>query len=190
MRKDEQISALMDGELATEALPGLLSELNDDERLRARWQRYHLAGHALRGDLPAPAWPDLAARVSAALDAEPTVLAPTRTAPPRRAARLARPLVGMAVAASVAALAIVGLQSFTASPPAVRFQGVSKEVSVAALGLPSARRLGTHWGLDQPAVESQLNSYLVDHGEYARATNWVGMLPYATVVGYDAYPRR
>jgi sigma-E factor negative regulatory protein RseA len=45
---------------------------------------------------------------------------------------------------------------------------------------------GTRWELlYKPQVESRLNSYLVNHQEYAPTTNMKGIMPYATFVSYD-----
>ena len=44
---------------------------------------------------------------------------------------------------------------------------------------------GTYWSLERPEVESKLNSFLVNHQEYARATGMKGILPYATFVSFD-----
>jgi len=47
--------------------------------------------------------------------------------------------------------------------------------------------VGTNWK-NQPelTVQSKLNKYLVDHSEYAVQGGMVGVVPYATFVGYDA----
>jgi sigma-E factor negative regulatory protein RseA len=45
---------------------------------------------------------------------------------------------------------------------------------------------GTRWDmLQKPKVESRLNSYLVNHQEYAPAANMKGIMPYASFVSYD-----
>lgn len=67
-----QISAWMDGDDQSE-MPGLLKT----EQGRQTWQLYHLIGDTLRSpELALPATQDFSARVSKALEAEPTILAP------------------------------------------------------------------------------------------------------------------
>lgn len=48
-----------------------------------------------------------------------------------------------------------------------------------------AEKRGTRWNRIKPAVENRLNSFLVNHQEYAPASAMTGMLPYAAFVGYD-----
>ena len=87
----EQLSAWMDGALPAEEARFLERRLAHDPALRAKWERMQLASSCLRGHEVRP-MPALAERVARELDATP---APAR-----------RPLLGWAVAASVALLAI------------------------------------------------------------------------------------
>jgi sigma-E factor negative regulatory protein RseA len=76
LSEDDALSALLDGELPDAAARGLLRRLAGDPLERARYREYCAIGDTLRGldhDLP-----DLTDRVMAALEAEPTVLAPVR----------------------------------------------------------------------------------------------------------------
>ena len=102
----EQISSLMDGELTLAEQSALLRRLRDDQDAFDRWDTYHRIGEALRRD-PLPQM-DLSLRIRAALDAEPTVLAPGRGLVPEPAARshwVGR--TSLAAAAAVAAFSIV-----------------------------------------------------------------------------------
>lgn len=76
------LSALLDGELEDAATRPLLQGLARDDAARARFGEYALIGDILRGH--AHDMPDLTARVMAALEQEPTVLAPVRKPPSRR----------------------------------------------------------------------------------------------------------
>jgi hypothetical protein len=87
----EQLSAWMDGALSAEEARFLERRLAHDPALRAKWERMQLASSCLRGHEVRP-MPQLAGRVARELDATP---APAR-----------RPLLGWAIAASVALLAI------------------------------------------------------------------------------------
>ncbi|MFZ0790332.1 MAG: hypothetical protein WAM94_12015, partial [Chromatiaceae bacterium] len=42
------------------------------------------------------------------------------------------------------------------------------------------------WGLNTPDLQSKLDLFLVNHQEAAPATGVKGMLPYATLIGYEA----
>jgi sigma-E factor negative regulatory protein RseA len=189
----QALSALLDGELPAPQAGRLLDELERDADLRALWEHYHLVSGALRGERVAVAYRDIADRTRAQIAAEPTVLAPGAVRP-RRPSRLA-PFAGVALAASAAFLAVFAVPSLfqtgvtpptaptTAQVPApapVReTQPLASERFL--VGRPSQR-----WHLDQPAVATKLDRLLVSHQEYAPATGINGMLPYATLVSYDA----
>lgn len=103
--KREALSAFMDGELEGDA-SAVIDSLLRDERVRRKWHHYHLIGDTLRHSLPEQLDEQLAAGVSARLRSEPTILNPGR----RRLPPYLKPVAGLAVAASVAALAIIGVQ--------------------------------------------------------------------------------
>lgn len=179
----ETISALIDGEIPEGDLAAVIRELNLDDAACGCWQRYQLISDALSNHLPDALDLGLAARVSQALESEPTVLSPK----PRRVLPMQLPkhLAGLSVAASVAVMAVLGAQWITQRDTAT---GVGAVANVAALQ-PTAgymRVSGTRWNLHQPAVESRLNNYLVNHSEYANSSAMHGMLPYVRIAGYDA----
>ena len=179
MSTDEQISALVDAEPPARELTAAVRDLEDDTVLAGRWGRYYLIGDAMRTSLLA-SWPmDFDARVSRALRSEPTVLTPRRLRNKSKLAAYIKPVSGMAIAASIAVVAMLGVQ-------ALQREAVSTDTQVAAVADDGGyvRRVGTYWNLRQPALESKLNSYLVDHAEHAPWRR--GMLPYATLVGYDS----
>lgn len=72
----EQISAFADGELADSQVDLVLASLRQAET-RANWELYHQIGDVLRsGDMSMPLSKDFSVRMSAALDAEPVIVAP------------------------------------------------------------------------------------------------------------------
>ena len=106
-KAEERLSALMDDELAD--FEQDIDSLEDSDSLKQRWMRYHLIRDVVSGHLPDTVAPDfdLAARVSAALEHEPTILAPRRFQP----RQLMKQAAGLAIAASVSAIAIVSIQN-------------------------------------------------------------------------------
>lgn len=105
-KSDEQLSALMDGELAELEYDLLTRRVASDDSLRERWGRYQLASAALRRDLPPVVDLGLVERLAATLDAT----APRAKLPVEPARSWHRPAAGFAVAASVAAVALLGLE--------------------------------------------------------------------------------
>lgn len=106
MSKDtrEHLSALVDGEIGLETSRFLVRRLGADEELRATWSRYHLVRDCLRHQDGSIAGEDLRSRVGRAIENE----RPERSYRPGPAKWL-KPVAGLAIAASVALMAIVAV---------------------------------------------------------------------------------
>ena len=103
-----QISAFVDGELPDAEADLLLRRMTQDASLRKQAAEFLEIGRAMRGEPGVPAVDRLQERISAALDDKP--LAADEVVPKAPSSRSMRPLLGAAIAASVALLAIIGLQ--------------------------------------------------------------------------------
>ncbi len=180
----EELSAFMDDEAPDAAR--VARRLSDDPELQARWSRYHLIRDAMTEHLTYAEF-DIAARVSEALEKEPTVLAPRRLHFSGRARRVARQVAGLAIAATVSAVTVMTVQQQRAEQAApVVAQAGGNAVTVAARAperpaarvvqfVPEDRQLN-------PAVRSKLSNYLVNHNEYSVTSNMQGVLPYMRIV--------
>ena len=102
--KKEQLSAFMDGEIDGQD-KNLVDRLLKDPELSDTWSRYHLISDCLKQNLPERIDRDLAANISKSVQNEPAIVAPVRLSHP-----LVKPVTGFAIAASVTALAILGIQ--------------------------------------------------------------------------------
>ena len=107
---DEQISAFMDGELHESEHANLIHQICHDDDLKGRWQSYHLISDTLKNNVSCfiAADSQFAQSVMAALDNEPTVFAPSAL---KHKANMRQKIAGVAIAASVAAVAVIGVQS-------------------------------------------------------------------------------
>ena len=117
--------------------------------------------------------------MSAAITRE-TTYAPV----PLRWSRFIKPVGGVAVAASVALMALVGVRQFYAHPDPVEIAQRARVPSIQDYQQISQMR----WSGSRPRVNSRLNSYLVNHSEYSSSALWQGMLQYVRIVGYDVEP--
>ncbi len=112
-RLAESLSALMDGESTEFETHRILKEVGSassaTDSARSKWQRYHMASSVMSGDPVAKI--DFSAAISAAIDAEDT----HRINPLQRFAGSAG---RFAIAASVAMVAILGVQQFNDVAPA------------------------------------------------------------------------
>lgn len=145
---NDQLSALMDGELDDADSRQAFATLARDPQARRAWHDYHLLGAALRNE-PYLAT-DLTAKVMAALEDEPVVLAPRNLA---RSGRADKGHGWMALAASMAGVAFVGWIAL-APPSSTKTSGAM----VAAMKTPPVvvAESGT-------AQAARLQEYLVAH---------------------------
>ena len=173
----EQLSAFLDGELPPQEAELLLRRLERDSQPVGRTcGRYLMIGEAMRGATGGIATAGFAARVSAAVAGE--TLAPMGR---RRGSEVARawlrPAAGLGIAASVAAVAILGLRAqapdqapvLTAmeTEPAVTR---SLESNAAGDGVPAAVSsyvVPASFGPDRPLVATRLTNYVVAHSEFS-----------------------
>ena len=183
----EQLSAWMDGELPEEEVPLLLRRLEEDRDLRLRLQRYQLVRDALKGGLPEMINYQMADRVDAEIRKETLDMGQI---PDEVSASKSwmRPLMGTAVAASVAVLAIVGVQMMSASneggPKLVPQQAVVQPPVEPA---PTVQRaaLGNSWEVSDPEVARRLNDYLINHSERVSTATMQGVPPHVRIVGFE-----
>ncbi|MBI2383209.1 MAG: sigma-E factor negative regulatory protein [Gammaproteobacteria bacterium] len=185
--RDESLSALLDGECSPEELNRLLDDLDRSPELRARYSRMCLSREVARGlrcgrrDLDL----DLSGRVMAALDAEPAPAARVLGFPGRiRAWQPLAGLAGLALAASMAAVAVVGwvrLQDETVpAAPAVAVAVPAAPVVAAAnpsvAGFqPVAQKQAEEQYGSEAELRQQLDRYLIEHNTHSP----MGMARYA-----------
>ncbi len=201
--QEERISALADGELDHHQLDALLARMREDDRLRARWARYHLISDALHNNLTHGTRLDISRRVSAALEQEPVIFAPLwqRAVPTRRMVKQA---AGVAMAASVTAVAILGAQWMNQESPGTPLASLATvaapvippvvervALEAPAQGQPLVAQLADGQTVQgqQPAEQiwiRNLDSYLVNHNEYSGSAGMHGVLPYARLVSHES----
>ncbi len=174
----EKLSSLLDGELEASELEQTVKRAAGELLMRETWGRYHLIRDVMRGQLSSLAAPGLVHAVSSQLQSEPSILVPRRRSRIRVKATLW--VAGMAVAASVASVAIVGVRWFApdqASAPALIAQSVESADYL--------RSSGIRWQAVSTDVERDLNMYLVQHNEFTPATGMNGVMSYMRFVGYN-----
>jgi len=178
----QRLSELQDGELDSTSVTRLLDDFACDPSLRGSWERYHLIGQAIRGEPLDLEHRRIADAVRCALDAEPVILAHRRRRWPGRH-QLQR-AAGMALAASVAfAVFLMGpmfYQDLLQDDQPVASSPRFVERAVAPAPASTQR-----WHLNRPDVANKLDLFLVTHQATAPTTGAKGMLPYATLVGYE-----
>ena len=148
-----QISAFVDGELPEAETDLLLRRMSQDADLRKQAAEFLEIGRAMRGEPGVPGVERLQERISAALNDRPMVA--DEVLPELPSGRSIRPLVGAAVAASVALLAIVGLQF----SPCVDGTDTAAPASAVAEVAED-----TTYVVPPRPVDDQLRQYVMSHG--------------------------
>jgi sigma-E factor negative regulatory protein RseA len=197
--KLKQLSSFMDSELE-QSLDPLLDAVKSDTALQGAWRRYHLIGDCLRGHLPEQINLDLSRDIRAAIEREPAILSPQRPRTARLPSLLLKPAAGLAIAASVAVVAVISFQSLgpigtgtqemtgptlavsTAPEPAVQY-ATERPPAPARMVSGESRQVAPQQG--QMDSQYRFNSYLLNHSEYRANTGVQGFTPYVRIVTHD-----
>lgn len=178
--QQRQLSALMDGDLDEHRIAAACELVEQDTEMRRTWERYHLIGQVLRGERVDREVRSVADSVRSALAPEPIPIRPRR-GDRGRSSRLA-PFAGAALAAGAAFLAVFAVPSLFKGPDSSGLTPAAERLVEHDAVPPVERR----WSLNPPDLQTKLDLFLVNHQEAAPATGVKGMLPYATLIGYEA----
>ncbi len=183
--EDELLSALVDDELTLAETDSQLAALAGGPDRRDTWARYQLIGTAIRRGVPDVYDPGLATRIQAAIgdtlpdpdEGEPGLPTPGTASPNWK-----RTASGIAMAASVAAVALFGVRYFAEPEQGVTVAATGPAIAFQAL--PVAATDAT------PAVavtldQERINDYLIRHNEFAAAGGLRGLPPYVRVVSAE-----
>ncbi|MGK0297844.1 MAG: sigma-E factor negative regulatory protein RseA [Gammaproteobacteria bacterium] len=185
-QKREKISIFMDGESDINEF----STLPLDDELKAIWHRYHLITDVLHQRTPLNSQISLSQKISDSIKQEPTVLSPARKALPG----FFKPLAGMAIAASVAVIAILGIQQYQSN----NLPSENQTAQIQQLQLqsqPSNLNFGVQGSV--PDVQTarpvrmemqsdlRINRYILNHNEYQSNVGVQGVTPHIRLVTTD-----
>ena len=164
---NDQISAFIDNELSADESALLVRRFERDPESRARAMRYTLIGASLRGELLDPHPSVLRQRVAAALSG--TAPSAPKVREPRWAERLARPLLGVAIAATVAVVAIGVLRSLneTSFSPSGGTPLAATPLQVNDSAAAPSYVVPQDTDQSRTGATIRLTNYLMHHGEYA-----------------------
>ncbi len=152
-----QLSAYVDGELPESETELLLRRLSQDADLRAEVAEFIEIGRGLRGEYSVSGIHELRQRVAEALDGDVVTAAETEV--PSSQKSFVKPLGGLALAAAVALVAIIGLQQ------------------TAPVDDPAAIAGGAETATEYvvPPQDPEMREFLRMHGESSSAQGANGM---------------
>ncbi|HZF25847.1 MAG TPA: sigma-E factor negative regulatory protein, partial [Steroidobacteraceae bacterium] len=163
----DQLSAFLDGELPRPEVELLLRRLAGTDELRVSLSRYVVIGECLRNAPGRSVTRGFAGRVSAAVA---TAGSSVTGEPLRSVGRWLRPLGGLAIAATVATVAILGLQRTDIPAADTQVASVSSAPTAAAIGGPAIEEPMSYTvpapSTGGPVIPAgRLTSYVVAHSE-------------------------
>ena len=191
---NELLSALVDGELRGRELEKAMALLSADQSARECLQRYQICRDAFHGygtKQQARATQKISAAILLEAKHKPVnVQAVGKTNVISLPITFWQQSLSLAVAASIGALAVVGVMTqpnIQTVPMAAleSTQGLEPaEITVAASkaeALPL--NSGNRWTVEEQEIEDRLNIYLVDHNEYAGVSD---IFSNARVIAYES----
>lgn len=173
----EWVSAAADGETDEQALAQLAADTDSHDK----WQNYHMIGDAMRGELPQTIALDLSQSIADAIEQEPTILVPKQpealteiiapVTPKSNVVSLFKQFGQYAIAASVALVAVVGVQNYNTSP---EMDGAPSPVlntrptmgSVSPVSYQTGATQNANKGYNKEQITEQrrrINAYIQDH---------------------------
>lgn len=195
-RMGESLSALMDDEANELELERVLAQVAQDPELRRSWIRYNAAQQAVQGSQIACLDWDISERVKSSLE----VLSATDPVPAGIGfkQRMFRPLVSLAVAASVAATVVIGGQQLaligsddvygygrsvaTNASPVGMLNSLGSAAVQASYGMQAVPILepASSKAYQELALQRQ-RKYMQEHAEQAALNAPQGLIPFARV---------
>jgi len=177
----EHLSSLMDGELSRDAGLFLTRRLFKDDAMCEKWERYHLIRDCIRQPGSKQMVTGLSVRLSATLEAED---APGISA--WRNNRWLKPVSGLAIAASVAMVAIMVTAPQQGQVPASAGTAQSAPankpfVSPNTIAVTPASQAVSYSPSQQVNI-NRLNAYLLRHNQMARTAGRQGFVSFVPIV--------
>lgn len=179
--RTEQLSCFMDGE-ADRNLKQVIA--HHDEETRSCWRRYHLIRDVLRDGQPLKLSSGFCDRVMQALESEPVIFCPNRISRARFASKVLKPVAGLAIAASVAAVTVFSLQTLYLSPSDAPLT-VAATAPQPAASAPGNLAAVSGRADTRVSEDDNLDAYLIGHMEHASAAGAQGIMPFVRLAGYE-----
>ena len=178
----EHLSSLMDGEVAKDSGMFLTRRLSSDEQLCETWERYHLIRDCIRQPGGKQLVTGLSQKMNRKLDAED---APDVSV--WRKQPWLKPVSGLAIAASVALMAVVvatpqnGLSPVEGADTALTQPANAPFVSPnSAMITPASQAVS--FSASGQSEQQRLNSYLFRHNQIARTAGRQGFVSFVPIV--------
>jgi len=205
----EKVSSFIDGELDSQHCETLINSLCKDQDLKSCLERYQLISDTMRNQLPNGIKRDFVHCVMSAIESEPTILAPSSSLPDRSVftPSIRKKFAGFAIAASVATLAVIGVQlqnkenpqQVATMPGAGEFDRMAGEKPVTATaqmqpiimprttsGYSNASTTISQQPIPQAnsikTLDPRLNQYIVNHSQFVSGSGVHDIISHVRIV--------
>jgi sigma-E factor negative regulatory protein RseA len=192
-RNDEILSAFVDDETSEFESRLMIKELAADEEKRIRWERYHLIRDTLQRNLPLIIDKNFCHCVRVRIQAETSADIVSK-APNNALFQWLKPIGAMALVSVAAVLGVWSVRIFVGPNSAVNPPLVAHVASQSGQEVKEGQELekaekvqATMAWPTTPRATVRMNSYLVNHAEYAASQS---VMPYARIVTYDDMSQR
>ncbi len=200
IKREEQLSALLDNALDRQQLDSFMQDLKRDPLEDAETaQRYNLIGDAMRDELDQSSFMDISGAVHRAIEQEPVHEPSAQQAsssfqPLSALAGLLtdwiKPVTGMAVAASVAMVTLFTFNTVQDSESENAPVQLAQSAAPQKMSVDISRnvRVASTLNTDTKTIEQQkqINSYMLQHSGYASQSTMQGMMPYVRAADVKA----
>ena len=213
--KGEHLSSFVDGELNRDHCETLISSICKDEDMKSCLERYQMISDSMKNQLPDGIKSDFVHCVMSAIEEEPTTLAPPATSSKIQDSKpgkiihfpsITKKVAGIAIAASVATIAVIGVQTqnqdqpsqVVAMPENSEFVRLQNQSSMTASAKPRVVVPNSTSGfstasssVSQQAIpqlkpvrkfDPKLQQYIVNHSQYASGVGANDIFSHARIV--------
>ncbi len=178
---NQQISGFIDGELGDDETMGLLKKMQMDNGLKTKLCRYQAISQALKTDEFYQVQIDFSRRVSQKIQDEPAFFLPQLKQDPQPQTKQAARTKMLAIAASVAVVAVVIGQSYRDNPANHTITAMSVPQLQTPTAFAKTKKLKQY---EHQPLNAQFNEYLQAHNTSVYTNGEAEFQPYAKIVSY------
>lgn len=177
----ELLSKMLDEEVSKFEMQRILREMQSSFELRAKFQRYNIIGHAMRGQLPARLNYNFLDDVMNELSSEVKPGSGSNESGRDSANTKIKTAISFAVAASVAVVSFIAFQNLVQPDKNIDSATVVAEQAAEENSVQYINEEKLHDFISSPEAAEEFNSYFVNHVEYASPR---ASMPHVRIIGY------
>ncbi|MDD5578597.1 MAG: sigma-E factor negative regulatory protein [Methylobacter sp.] len=180
---NQNISQFLDKELDHNEALSLLNEIQAQPEARSKLSRYEAISHAMKTEVFLTVRPDFSERIKQEIQHEPTYLLPARKLKEHKQFKRNHKI--LAVAASLAVVAVITVQGVNESPDKVKIASITGEIAQQPLVEQPSEFVSYKNETEHSPINAQINDYLQAHNSSVYTNGKANFQPYARVTAYS-----